>query len=214
MGRGTRRPLVAREVSLVTWALNLDDAGEEGSARIAVARNLLKSELMYARGELTITGWLPVCPICSEPVQTPDMHEAILSRGDVQGLHLAHQMKIFARENCVLVHPGKCHIEAAAKEGTRQCVLQLLEKEGSMAILQWLTHMGILLPQELLNKAINLVQLVDEQSLIRAMENEVSMPVRSSSPMIGDVSSWPNPDPPKTTKGEIASQPRRGVIHP
>ena len=146
------------------WKSHMDNASDKGaSTSIGVIRNSLKSELMHNRRELTIVGWLPICPICRHPAQTPDMHEAILTRGDVQGLPIAQRAKIFVRANCVLVHPGKCHIKAATKEGTRKCVLQVLEKEGLAAIMQWLAGMESVLPQELLNEAIDLVQRANEQ---------------------------------------------------
>jgi len=92
---------------------------------------------MGERGELTAGGWLPICPICREPVSGPDMHEAIITRGDVQGYGEEIRSLIHVRENCVLVHSGKCHIEAAMEEGKRKCILQLLEKEG-LNVLYWL----------------------------------------------------------------------------
>jgi hypothetical protein len=151
----------------VKWKLDLDNTDEESSSSITVIRNSLKSQLMVDRGELTTAGWLPICPICNEPVRMPDMHEVIITRGDVQGSSVVHQLKIFVRENCVLVHPGKC-------------ILHLVEKEGLIVILQYLAEMEGVLPRELLNEAINLVQHVNQNSTIQACTT-----VRPKIPIIG-----------------------------
>jgi len=76
-----------------------------------------------------------------------------LTRGDVQGLPEEIQLKIYAKENCVLVHSGQCHIEAATIGGQRKCNLQLLEFVGSHAIWQWLEKMRPWIPESLYRQA-------------------------------------------------------------
>ena len=72
---------------------------------------------------------------------TPDMHESILTRGDVQGMSLENRHKIFVKENSVLVHHGDCHIEAATREGRKKCIRHLIEFEGREAITNWLVSL-------------------------------------------------------------------------
>jgi hypothetical protein len=45
---------------------------------------------------------------------------------------------IFVRENCVLVHSGKCHETASTKPGQVICIRHLIEHEGLDRILAWL----------------------------------------------------------------------------
>jgi hypothetical protein len=66
-------------------------------------------------------GYRPLCPICNQPVEFPDMHEAIITRGRARGTGLAELGLLYVRENCVLVHPEQinslmCMIEAAGDE--------------------------------------------------------------------------------------------------
>ena len=135
-----------------------------GNQTMAYLRNCLKSEMMEARGKLTALGWLPICPICDEPVEKPDMHEVLLTRGDVQGLKEHQKLRIFLPENCVLVHPGKCHLEAATREGARKCVVNLIEHEGIKAIQEWLGWFRGLLPDELLTSAFYMVAQADREN--------------------------------------------------
>ena len=80
-----------------------------------------------------------------------------MTRGDVQGLPQDIQLTIYTKENCVLVHPGQCHIEAATKEGQRKCVLQLLEFEGAEAVGAWLSSMKKDIPPVILGEALGLI---------------------------------------------------------
>jgi hypothetical protein len=116
-------------------------SGEEKDEREALAmrRNRLKSERMIDRGTVTPLRWKPVYPICNLPVEFPDMHEAILTRGDVAHANpLDVRPMAYVRENCVLVHPGKCHLTAATKVWQVKCIRRLIEHEGLGRILAWL----------------------------------------------------------------------------
>jgi len=66
-----------------------------------------------------------------------DMHEAIITRGDVSGNKKLGKM-IMVSENCVIVHHGKCHEKAATKEGQRKVIKHLIYWEGYAAIYHWL----------------------------------------------------------------------------
>jgi hypothetical protein len=88
------------------------------------------------------------CPICRQPVSNSrpfDMHEAILTRGDVQGCRPEVQDAIMVRQNCVLVHHEKCHELAATDWGQLKCLQHLILFEGFGAIFTWLNQMDELL---------------------------------------------------------------------
>jgi hypothetical protein len=117
---------------------------EEGQAlqtqdeAIQVLRGRLKVELMELRGALTTLGWKPVCPICNLPILTPDMHEAIITRGDAMKSNLQDHPRLYVAENCVLVHPGRCHSDAATRRGQDLCIRNLLKYTSLERINAWL----------------------------------------------------------------------------
>jgi hypothetical protein len=108
------------------------------------SRNELKSVLMHGRGQLTMMGWRPLCPICNTPIEFPDMHEAIITRGHARGSRLAELGLLYVPENCVLVHPGGCHIMAALRLGQAQCIRHLLKHEGYHGIKAWLEQVEMI----------------------------------------------------------------------
>jgi hypothetical protein len=127
-----------------------------------------------------LKGWLPICPICGQPIETPDMHEVILTRGDVQYNDAVFRLLIYVPENCVLLHPGKCHHEAATKAGQMKCILQLLESETYDGIMAWLESIkaqgkGAALYDEAMRK-VNMVMEVERDSLVC----ESGLPIRES----------------------------------
>jgi hypothetical protein len=65
------------------------------------------------------------------------MHESILTRGDVQGNKDLLDL-IMVKENCVLVHPDRCHGRAATREGQLICIEHLIKHEGYALIVSWL----------------------------------------------------------------------------
>lgn len=83
----------------------------------------------------------PKCPICRKPVTTTsaEMHEVFLTRGDVQNAPAAVREGIHARANCVLVHPGECHLAAQhTQTGKQACARHLIRFEGYITIRAWL----------------------------------------------------------------------------
>lgn len=69
------------------------------------------------------------------------MHEALLTRGRVQMAPYRLQMQIFVGPNCVLVHPGECHLRAQNTDAGKQaCLAQLLEFEHDQVVV-WLEWM-------------------------------------------------------------------------
>lgn len=70
------------------------------------------------------------------------MHEAILTRGMVEGLPFQDRVQIYVPENCVLLHEGACHLEAQHGEaGLRKCIVQLRAFNGSL-LEAWLSYMN------------------------------------------------------------------------
>jgi hypothetical protein len=107
------------------------------------SRVSLKHSLFLKRGKLTSKGWRPICAICGQPImEQPDMHEAILTKGNVQGSFLREEL-LNTEENCVLVHPGgknldSCHSKAHTKRGRELAIRHLLRYKNHDQIIQWL----------------------------------------------------------------------------
>lgn len=112
-----------------------------------VSRVSLKHSLFLRRGMLTSRGWRPICAYCGEPImQEPEMHEAILSKGNVQGNFLAEEA-INTEENCVLTHPGgknldSCHSKLHTRAGRERAIRHLLKYIPRERIIEWLDKMN------------------------------------------------------------------------
>lgn len=128
-------------------------------------RNQLKSGLVRSPGRLvwSVEGYKPLCPVCGTPIlyMAPDMHEVFITRGDIQRHNIDPEL-VFVRYNCVLLHPGTCHIKAATSNGQELCQIHLIKVEGAMPILEWLeeveTYFKSTTITEAKNKIRNLVQ--------------------------------------------------------
>lgn len=116
--------------------------GEETS--LADVRMRLKHQLRSERVDIFHGKVAPICAICNRGIfyDSMDMHEALVTRGNVRGNPDLLWM-IMVRENTVLVHPGKCHKEAATKEGREKCLNFLIRHEGYEAIREFLLKMNI-----------------------------------------------------------------------
>ena len=80
----------------------------EVQRRLEPLRNYLKVELVERYGSFSL-GKPPIliCPLCKRPIyDDPEMHEALLSKGKVQGSD--YEEFINSRYNCVLLH-SYCH---------------------------------------------------------------------------------------------------------
>jgi hypothetical protein len=74
-----------------------------------------------------------------------DLHENILTRKNVQGCPPEVRAEIFVKENCVIVHTGKCHEIAQTKRGRYLCTKQIVAEEGVEAVQAFIKRMGNLM---------------------------------------------------------------------
>lgn len=89
-------------------------------------------------------GFYPTCPICRKSFATGgvEMHEALITRGDVQGLPFEAQVQIFVPENVTLVHPH-CHQKAQWLErGKRIVARDILRWNGDINVYAFLFVMA------------------------------------------------------------------------
>lgn len=120
-------------------------------------RRMLKASLSTNRGKLAAGGWYPLCAYCGKPMKYGyDMHEAILTRGDIRGNPELSPL-IMVKYNCCLVCHGKCHIESATRDGRRKMIMYLISWEGYNNIINWLESIPTISGQ-----AMNAIRLVTE----------------------------------------------------
>jgi hypothetical protein len=129
------------------------------SEELWLQRMRLKEELAVARTVFTVDGYVPRCSFCGKGIPSYngiDMHEALITRGDIRGVkHL--EEKIYTRYNCVLLHHVSCHVEAATKQGHRTCVRSLVALEGT-AVLEWLYRMNLEMRSSQVDEQIRMVK--------------------------------------------------------
>lgn len=112
------------------------DTLDMSEARLRKQRTILKHQILRERA---IGSRGLRCPTCGERIEDNcDMHEVMFTRGMVQKMDLEDRLRIHSAENCVLVHPGECHQQAATEEGKRKCVRQILEFEGFTRVMKFL----------------------------------------------------------------------------
>ena len=71
-----------------------------------------------------------------------DMHEWLISRGDVRGVPYEYVIQIFVPVNVVIAHPGHCHQKLQFGEvGARMCLNYILEWHSMEEIEAWLTYL-------------------------------------------------------------------------
>ncbi len=106
------------------------------------SRSLLKTLLWDSRGHFSaLYGRVPTCPLCSLPIASPaecDLHEALLTRRDVQ--NTKNPDVIMTSLNCVLVH-HTCHMQIAGHGGDEiweKCARNIAKWEGHSLVYEWL----------------------------------------------------------------------------
>lgn len=134
-------------------------------------RTLLKSKL-YSKRLVFLPGYGMgiMCVICGKWIQTPEMHEAFITRGDVSG-NEDLMLRIMVAENCVFVHTDKCHKEAMTEDGQKKCALALLNAEGFDKIIDWLNTLEPdFRSQDTINKAKKLLLEVYHERLLSELQ--------------------------------------------
>lgn len=123
-------------------------------------RNVLKQHLMLTRAEVTEDGFCPVCPWCGDAITRngPDLHEAIISRGEARGNHELLDEVINSPYNCVLVHHSEHIDEGDTRENDDKAILQLLEHYGVNVILHWLYSLKEITKGRLIDDKIRRVE--------------------------------------------------------
>ena len=92
-----------------------------------------------------------------------DLHEALITRGDIQG-NRALAPLVYVRENCVLVHHGKCHEYAATTEGQRVVAAHLLYWMDLQPLMDWLNRLEDEFVGTTITEAKNLITEVANES--------------------------------------------------
>ena len=163
--------------------MNMDDGlSKKQKQELASCRNYVKSCLASQRRIFTAFGFLPECAYCGKGIRGgPDMHEHFFTRGDISG-NWELLFLIMTDYNCSLLHPGKCHIQAATKKGQRQVIKHVLKWEGRDQVLQWLLAIAALFRSPAVIEAIGLYQSVTEEldAETQAKNQVVSTPSSSS----------------------------------
>ncbi|MDD1750446.1 MAG: hypothetical protein LUO89_11295 [Methanothrix sp.] len=142
----------------------------------------MKSCLVSKRRVFSAYGFLPECAYCGRVIRGgPDMHEHFFTRGDIRSNWELLPL-IMTDYNCSLVHPGKCHIQAATKEGQRRVIKHVLKWEGNDQVLHWLLALAALFRSPAVIEAIGLYTSVVEElnAEKESKDQDVSTPSGSS----------------------------------
>jgi hypothetical protein len=117
----------------------------ERSDFLGIARRQLKAEVFYQRNKMVRMGekhyqtWATQCPNCGEYLKEGDLHEWLITRGEVDGAPFEWQMQIYVPCNVVICHPGRCHIDLQHGEaGARKCLSYITEWHTAASIYEWL----------------------------------------------------------------------------
>ena len=125
------------------------------------SRYLLKRTLVVSRGVYFLgSGLHSQCPICGQPVEQGDLHEALITRGDTGGQE--YQYLIYSPHNCVLRHDVCPEIATAlqqhngrryhtaghgGKDTFEACARYIVQWEGLDATRTWLQQMQLVFTQ-------------------------------------------------------------------
>ena len=122
-------------------------------------RNVFKMQLIDDRKRFTKQGVVPVCPFCDKGIvdDGPDLHEAIISRGESRGNRRLQEIIMEADWNCVLVHHSEHIDEGDTKENDDKAILQLLELVGYERIIWNLNELRPLVKGRLIDDKIRRV---------------------------------------------------------
>ena len=120
------------EMTLFPWT-DTPASFKDARRRFRAALYHERAEMFY-RPELR---YVAVCDICDYPLLDAfDMHEVIITRGDVSKRHQQHL--IFAKYNCVLLHPICHQRHGHSTDFDVRLVGKLVERYGQDSIEEWL----------------------------------------------------------------------------
>jgi len=109
------------------------------------------------------------CPICGKNFKNDepfDLHEVMITKGDVSKCSKDIREMINSPFNCVNVHSQNCHSYAQHSDfGKELCVQQILKFEGVTRVLMWLRQFGELLKTNTAENEIRLVNRILENQL-------------------------------------------------
>lgn len=133
--------------SLLTKTLTPTERQSMESTFLSQLRRTLKLTEYSRRSKPQFYGnafvFYPNCPICRKGLNNGgvEMHEALITRGDVQGLPFESQMQIYVPANITLVHPH-CHQKAQwLKRGKRIAARDILRWNGDINVYHFLFTM-------------------------------------------------------------------------
>ena len=119
-------------------------------ARIALKRRLLDERRVMRRSGSRME-YVNACEICGNAVAALDLHEVIISRGDVRG-NDELLCKVTESELNVALVCQRCHAELADTDwGHRLLTDRLIDRYGSRAIVNWIKMLGLKLPDDFVN---------------------------------------------------------------
>ncbi len=127
--------------------------------RLYLKQDLIALRSVYFRG----IGRCAICPLCGKPIlsyEAVDLHEALITRGDVA--RQVNQSLIYHRCNCVVVH-HICHMQIAGHGGDigfEKCARQIVAFERRQAVHAWLMAMQQYFPQAA-RKALRRFEAID-----------------------------------------------------
>ena len=108
---------------------------------LRIARNKLKLQVFNSRQDLLARLGRPynICPSCRKEVYGGDLHEWLITRGDVRGAPFEWQMQIYVPCNVVICHSGHCHIDLQhGEEGARKCQAYITQWHIRSVLDRWL----------------------------------------------------------------------------
>lgn len=109
-----------------------------------------------------MTPWgtrVPVCALCHNAVKQPELHEALITRGMVDGAAFEVAMQIYVPENVVFVH-SECHVQIGMESHRHLALWDLLLWNGHARELAYLKYMQSVLTPSTVGPALALLKQI------------------------------------------------------
>lgn len=129
------------------------------------SRNVLKSRLIRERSVWSSAGIAPICPFCGKAIiqDGPDLHEAIISRGEARGNKALLEIVVRVEWNVVLVHHSVHISEGDTRENDDLAILQLLEFYGIVRLVDELSKLKSITKGSLIDDKIRRIYSLYER---------------------------------------------------